>query len=102
MLAVSCSRRFKGSADAVQLVQLTTDALLNRRFPSDTPKGKGNRISVSSGVLMTCNVQLPSIANVYRQRWMAKRQSFSHGSIVSSNGPPALGAGNSVAGLQQP
>ena len=97
MIFVCC--RFKGSSDSVHLVQLATDSLLGRRFPSEPPKGKGNRISVSSGVLMACNVQLPSIVAVYRQRWSVTRQSFSPSSVVSScSGVATIGAGNGVAG----
>ena len=41
--------------------------VLPPRFPSDPPKGKGNRISEASGLVATSEVQLPDISKRYRE-----------------------------------
>lgn len=39
----------QGSSDLLQMVFFTSEPLAARKYPSDPPKGKGGRISESSG-----------------------------------------------------
>ncbi|GAX74580.1 hypothetical protein CEUSTIGMA_g2029.t1 [Chlamydomonas eustigma] len=61
--------RFKGSNDGLKMAYLTTEQLEGRQFPSDPPKGKGNRISTSSGLLCSVGcVQMPGIVLKLKQQ----------------------------------
>jgi hypothetical protein len=53
--------KFKGNPEPIELVHITLAALAARRYPSEPPKGKGNRLEARSGLVATATVALPDV-----------------------------------------
>ncbi|GAX74576.1 hypothetical protein CEUSTIGMA_g2025.t1 [Chlamydomonas eustigma] len=60
--------RFKGNNEDVHMVHLTTEPLMFRMFPSEPPKGKGNRIAEAAGLIMKAEARLPNSSITYREK----------------------------------
>lgn len=64
------SYRFKGSPEDIDMVYLQMDAHAGRSFPTEQPKGKGNRTRADAGVFQFCpDVAFPSLSRKYYARW---------------------------------
>ncbi|GAX74578.1 hypothetical protein CEUSTIGMA_g2027.t1 [Chlamydomonas eustigma] len=75
--------RFKGSGEDIHMVHVTTKLLEGRTFPSDPPKGKGNRVAEASGLASSGNVQLPDTPFRFRET----------SNLASDPSPPEGGVG---------
>eukprot|EP00798_Chlamydomonas_sp_ICE-L_P008616 gene8616-34059_t len=53
--------QLKGNKEPINMVYVTTELLFRRKFPTDPPKGKGNRLSEASGLVMEAQVPLSDI-----------------------------------------
>eukprot|EP00798_Chlamydomonas_sp_ICE-L_P027951 gene27951-8828_t len=61
--------KFKGAATPVQLISVVQDSLLQRRFPADPPKGKGNRLSAMTGTFLRAPGQLGNVTALYKKHF---------------------------------
>lgn len=86
---------YKGSPDEIQMVHLILESMLGRRFPADPPKGKGNRVSVSTGLAgFAPTVELPNIARRYFWAW----RTHYNEQVGSQPATPRGGGGGSIKG----
>eukprot|EP00798_Chlamydomonas_sp_ICE-L_P007976 gene7976-1192_t len=55
------SFRFKGSEEVVNMVHVSTEAFLERKFPETAIEGKGSRLTKKNELLMSVWVELPDL-----------------------------------------
>ncbi|GLI65643.1 hypothetical protein VaNZ11_009242 [Volvox africanus] len=87
--------RFKGNPEPLQMAHVVLEHLAGRRFPNDAPKGKGAKVSDSSGLLDECDTTLPDLASSLRDRYMLMN-SPAHGGGRNGSSGGLFGTAQSV------